>query len=1080
MLAVPLLGAGSYTALGAGSYTATGSTTAVAAPAKNITCTDQQLVGITVTGNLTVPPGAWCDLVRVTVQGNLVADHATGFRILNSVVSGNLEVDYTTAAADPFSPGVNAVGGTKIGGNLIVDYSSAGAPWQIGGPAPWNIGGIDPNTIGKSVQFQGNAAAGNVVSDNVVQGALLCQGPTSVGGARNLVSGANIKGCAGTHTIVYAAPDGAGSVCTQAQPCSVPGAQLRVRNLLAAGVGEDVVVELADGTYRLSAPLEFGPEDSGSNGHQVIWEAAPGARPVLSGALKVTGWSLVDPAKNIWEAPVPASLNTRQIYVNGAEAPIASTTPAEQGITGWAANGTVGQTTTPATWGPDLLAQIGAANLARVEFVYTGGNGPWTQPRCRIASLGTGGQLVMQQPCWMNTTARPTFSQASGGLPNMSTSTAPTRIENAYPFLHAGQWYLNQDTHVLDYIPLPGQDMAKVDVEAPVVDGYLVHGVGTLDNPVQNITFAGLQFSYATWTAPSAPTGWAEVQSNLRLTGADPTNPQFVCTFGTPPGTCPFGNLDKDLANIQFSYAHNVNFEGNTFAHLGGAGLSFDYGSQYNTIEGNVFTDIAGVGIILGDTLDPHPSDVGMDNREINAYNTIDNNVIHGVGVDYPSATGIEIFFTQHTTAVHNNLYDLPYTAITPGVVQGHVDNSSHPENTTNINSDNTISDNLFHNFMTVLSDGGAMYIEGHQAMTKYLNPDGTVNNAETLAHGMLAEGNVAYGGPHNNYVWYDDAGSEWINWTGNVEWQAAGSGEGGCEPTGHIWFTGNYSSQRTDYYTACSPGPLAGTTFASGNTVLPASPGAADLPLDILANAGLVGRFQLLETTAAPSINYVHSSVSGIAPAPTEVFVAGNGFAEDTQVTFAGSPATDVNVLNPWFLVATAPAGANFSQFTVTTQKGSVLQGSVLPNVIFGKPAVQKDTWGAPGYDASKAVDGDLENLSATNGSEVQPWWQVDAGASFLIDTIAIYDRVDCCENRLANYYVFVSDTPFVSTDLNTTLAQPGVWSSLQTAQAGRPTTIDVGQTGRYIRVQLAGINELDIAEIEAFSNGIPLLTEP
>jgi hypothetical protein len=273
---------------------------------------------------------------------------------------------------------------------------------------------------------------------------------------------------------------------------------------------------------------------------------------------------------------------------------------------------------------------------------------------------------------------------------------------------------------------------------------------------------------------------------------------------------------------------------------------------------------------------------------------------------------------------VHNYLYDMPYTAITAGVIQGHVDNSAHPENTTNINSDNNISFNLFHDFMNYLLDGGAIYVEGHQAMTKFLNPDGTVNNEETLAHGLLAQGNVAYGGPNNNYVWYDDAGSEWINWTGDVEWQAAGSGEGGCEPTGHIWYTDSWAAQRTDFYTACNPGPIAGTTFASGNTVLPASPGAADLPLDILANAGLVGRFQLLALAAPPSINYVHSSVSGIAPAPTEVFVAGDAFAENTQVTFAGTSASDVHVLNPWFLVATAPVGADLSQITVTTQRGS------------------------------------------------------------------------------------------------------------------------------------------------------------
>ena len=94
-----------------------------------------------------------------------------------------------------------------------------------------------------------------------------------------------------------------------------------------------------------------------------------------------------------------------------------------------------------------------------------------------------------------------------------------------------------------------------------------------------------------------------------------------------------------------------------------------------------------------------------------------------------------------------------------------------------------------------------------------------------------------------------------------------------------------------------------------------------------------------------------------------------------------------------------------------------------------------------------------------------------MDAGASYQIDKIAIYNRADCCQDRVSDYYVFVSDTPFASMSLADTLAQPGVWSSHQSAQAARPTTIDVGRTGRYVRVQLAGTNQLALAEVQVLS---------
>lgn len=91
----------------------------------------------------------------------------------------------------------------------------------------------------------------------------------------------------------------------------------------------------------------------------------------------------------------------------------------------------------------------------------------------------------------------------------------------------------------------------------------------------------------------------------------------------------------------------------------------------------------------------------------------------------------------------------------------------------------------------------------------------------------------------------------------------------------------------------------------------------------------------------------------------------------------------------------------------------------------------------------------------AATSGlisvqDSAQPWWQVGTGQSYPIDQTALYNRSDCCADRLADYYVFVPDQPFASTSLADTLAQPGVWSDHETAQAGRPTVINVGHSGR------------------------------
>ncbi|MFE5052349.1 right-handed parallel beta-helix repeat-containing protein [Streptomyces sp. NPDC056637] len=711
--------------------------------------------------------------------------------------------------------------------------------------------------------------------------------------------------------VLHAAPDGGGRACSSGHPCSVEGAKDRVRHLTPSGRARDVVVELDDGTYRLDKPLEFGPEDSGRGAHRVTWTAARGAHPVLSGALKVTHWTLHDKDKNIWEAPLPKGLDTRQVYVDGKRAPISQATPGELNLSFAASSG--GYTTTPATWGPDLLAAVGADALRRVEFVYTGGNGPWTQSRCRIESVRSA-TLLMQQPCWGNVTKRPTFTQASGSLPSMKAGTAPTRIENAYPFLHPGQWYVDQERGVLDYIPATGTDIKSLDVEVPRLS-TLVKGAGTLDAPVRNLTFSGLDFAYATWLEPSSPAGFADVQDNLRLTGDDPARPQGTCTFGTPPGTCPFGALTRQPGNVQFTAAHNIVLRGNTFTHLGAAGLVLEHGSRDNTVEGNTFADISGNGIMLGSTTDPHPSDAGADDREINSGNTLANNLIHHAGADYPSAAGITLFFTQHTLVTHNELRDLPYTGISAGVIQGHVDNAAHPENSTNINSDNTISHNLIHRYMQVLKDGGAVYVEGHQGQTVEA-ADGSVDRAASIAHGLTVADNVAYDQGNVNFTWYDDAGAQWLNWTGNLEWGAK-QAQGGCQTTGHLDYVGNVQSGLTGEF-HCSP-PVPVDTRIEGNRAIPSTPDAADLPADTVAQAGLTGGWQRLTTSTAPGVGYAHQAAVGGG-----VLVAGHGFGPDTRVDFDGVPATGITIMSNGVLHAVPPSGTDPVRVTVTTHAGS------------------------------------------------------------------------------------------------------------------------------------------------------------
>ncbi len=125
----------------------------------------------------------------------------------------------------------------------------------------------------------------------------------------------------------------------------------------------------------------------------------------------------------------------------------------------------------------------------------------------------------------------------------------------------------------------------------------------------------------------------------------------------------------------------------------------------------------------------------------------------------------------------------------------------------------------------------------------------------------------------------------------------------------------------------------------------------------------------------------------------------------------------------------------------------------------------------------ASKAIDGNREGnfwnaakpVSITNWTN-NAWWEIDLGAVANIDDVKIWGRTDCCANILKDYYVFVSDVPFNSTNLNNTINQSGVSNTLRTSAAGRPSTISINRTGRYLRIQLKEQGYVALAEVEIF----------
>ena len=338
-------------------------------------------------------------------------------------------------------------------------------------------------------------------------------------------------------------------------------AQAVVRSL-NQNMSHNITVYLKNGTYRLSEPLQMGPQDSGTNGHNVIWKSASGENAIISGAERVSGWKVSDKSKNIWWRMFPRAWLPGRSTSTACEQPSPPTGSGkadkdEQGIQSL------------------ILSHVALAQPERDRLCVHREVGLMVEPRCPVASI-KGSNITMAEPCWDNSNKR------LNNLVGFGTLGAPTYIENAYELLNQpGQFYLDQKAHTLYYIPRAGQNMHNADVEAPVLQS-LVTGSGSGGNPSTTLTSLTCSSHTEPGCSPVPPMGSPTCSRTTPLPERTATIPRVLCQFA-PHGTCPYGSWTKEPGNVQFSYDHNLSFNDDRFVHLGAAGLSLDNAPRTQT-----------------------------------------------------------------------------------------------------------------------------------------------------------------------------------------------------------------------------------------------------------------------------------------------------------------------------------------------------------------------------------------------------------------------------------------------------------------------------------------------------------------
>lgn len=251
------------------------------------------------------------------------------------------------------------------------------------------------------------------------------------------------------------------------------------------GKGKDILVYLRGGTYSLKQPLRFEPADGGERvetnlptgafeyhklkDHYVTYAAFPGEKPVITGALPVSGWTQKG---RVWTAPFDAD-SAGMLVVNGKRQ-ILARTPNE------------------GYWVPPVISPT----TQELHF-RKGELKNWKEME--------GNRVIMLLRWHTGINSFVKIDEKSGiatfRSPQEGVVIVPPRyyVENVKALLDApGEWFFDKKMKEISYIPATGIDNPNQVAAGVPLLANLVTVQGKLGQPVRNLRFYGLTFEGTT------------------------------------------------------------------------------------------------------------------------------------------------------------------------------------------------------------------------------------------------------------------------------------------------------------------------------------------------------------------------------------------------------------------------------------------------------------------------------------------------------------------------------------------------------------------------------------------------------
>ena len=354
----------------------------------------------------------------------------------------------------------------------------------------------------------------------------------------------------------------------------------------------DIIVNIESGYYYLDNMLDFRTEDSGFNGHRVIYRGTGDTKPVLSGGRQITGFTKSEyediyVADADFDAVLQLSVNGKRRYVaKTATQLLGMKKPDKYNTEEWyEAHPSDSKGNDYNYFNPETEYTYDGMYLSKNDFglyenpedILFRWEHHWTTMICPAYKF----EQDPDESEYIRVTMKPGFWNYLVGKGKTQDIYPKAHreftVQNAFELLdEPGEFYYNRKTKKLYYMPVEGEDMSSATVIVPVLDTAIMFDGNDVTDKVKNITFENVQVSDTKWDYMEGFQG--HQATSVSGIGLSAVAPRAVWAMR----------------------ADGLEFKNNLFCNIGGSAIDFFNAVTNSTVIGNAFYDIGESAVLSG------------------------------------------------------------------------------------------------------------------------------------------------------------------------------------------------------------------------------------------------------------------------------------------------------------------------------------------------------------------------------------------------------------------------------------------------------------------------------------------------